>query len=189
MLEENQKINLSGIRELHEAFALHIVDSLFVWQAVAKAPRIILDIGSGNGFPGVAAACLWPKARVILVERRQKKANAIATCAKDVGIKNVEIMAVDAGQLSGLDPALRRGCDLVLSRATASLADIAKLAAPLLRSEGLLVQWKALQFSEEERRDYERQQKRLHLKSREDLLYGTQAEEPRPRRLVSALKL
>ena len=189
MLEENEKLNLSGIKDWHEALALHVVDSLYLWVATAKPPRVVLDIGSGNGFPGVAAASLWPDARVLLVERRQKKARAIADCAQDAGLANVETLALDAGQVPALHPKLRHGCDLVLSRATASLADIARLSAPLLRAEGLLVQWKAQKFAEEERREYERQQRRLGLKSREDLVYVIHAEQPRPRRLVSALKV
>ncbi len=188
MLEENEKLNLSGIRDMHEALALHVVDSLFLWTAIAKPPKLILDIGSGNGFPGVAAASLWPGARVILVERRQKKSAAIATCAKAAGMTNVECLALDAGQLPSLHAELRRSCDLVLSRATASLSEIAKLASPLLRREGILVQWKAMQFPEEERKEYERRQKQLQLQSREDLIYVIHAAEPRPRRLVSALK-
>lgn len=189
MLDENEKLNLSGIKDWHQGLALHVVDSLFLWTATAKPPRVVLDIGSGNGFPGVAAGSLWPEARVVLVERRQKKARAIAACAKDAGLANVETLALDAGQIPSLHPELRHGCDLVLSRATAALADIARLAAPLLRQEGLLVQWKAFQFAEEERRAYERQQRRLGLKSREDLVYVIHAEPPRPRRLVSALKV
>lgn len=185
MLEENQRLNLTGIRDRTEALALHVADSLHVWAVAALPPRIAIDIGSGNGFPGVAVACLWPEARVVLVERTGKKAAAIRRCLDDVGLERVETLAADAAQLPALHRELRGAADLVVSRATASLAKVTELAAPLLRRDrALVVQWKAAQVDPTEREDGVRAARNAGLQPREDHVYVLPGDEARARRLV-----
>ncbi|MEZ5988517.1 MAG: RsmG family class I SAM-dependent methyltransferase [Planctomycetota bacterium] len=187
MLDENRRLNLSGIRDRDEALVLHALDALQVWAVVARSPRLVVDIGTGNGFPGVAAAALWPEARVVLVERTRKKAEAVGRCLAASGLA-AEVLPLDASQVPALHPGLRHAADLVLSRATATLEAVARLAAPLLRPEGLCVQWKAAVVDPAERRAYEACLTRLRLLPREDLVYVLPTAEPRPRRLVTALR-
>ena len=76
MLAENQHLNLTGIRDPQEARVLHVLDSLQIGE-LPLAPRRAIDLGSGNGFPGVALCALYPDAEVFFMERTGKKAAAI----------------------------------------------------------------------------------------------------------------
>ena len=193
MLKENEKLNLTGIRDLGRARILHALDSLQVWSVVARAPRLIVDLGSGNGFPGVAAACLWPDARTILVERTHKKAAAIARCLADVGLDRVEIRDVDASQIHVRSSELLGACDLVVTRAMCDLDRATQLAAPLLLPTGCtVVHWKAAELQPEERSAGVQAAKHFRLLPREDHIYVLPGEgrdpTPRPRRLVSFVR-
>jgi 16S rRNA (guanine(527)-N(7))-methyltransferase RsmG len=172
MLVENQKLNLTAIRDREQALVLHVLDSLQVWAVVAKPPQLILDLGSGNGFPGVAAACLWSDARTVLVERTQKKAAAIVRCLSDVGPSGIEVLPLDASQLPARRPDLAAGADLVLARAFGTLAQGIELAEPLMRRHGsMLVQWKAAQVAVGERNDALNSARPRRLRALDDFCY------------------
>ena len=157
MLEANQNLNLSGIRDRDAARVLHVADSFAIADAVLTTPRIVIGLGSGNGFPGVAVAALWPQCQVICVERTTKKARAIEACAKASGLFNVEVVAIDAAQIPARIPGLRERADLVLSRAMAELGTVLRLALPLLATPAnacpahRIVQWKAASVDAAER--------------------------------------
>ena len=64
--------NLVSKKESDNLWERHVLDSAQLIKFVGD-DKIILDIGSGSGFPGVILGLLT-KATVILVERNQKKA-------------------------------------------------------------------------------------------------------------------
>ena len=144
LLEAGAGLNLTAVRTPERAETVLVTPSLAVrgaWPAGRPAPSVAVDIGSGNGFPGVAVAVLWPTCRVFLVERRAKKARAIAACLLAAGIVSAEAVACDARELPQTCPAAV-GADLVTLRAVTSLAEGNRLAASLLRRGGRVVHWK-----------------------------------------------
>ena len=76
MLAENQQLSLTGIRDPQEAHVLHVLDSLQIGE-LGLAPRRCLDLGTGNGFPGIALCALFPEAAVCWMERTGKKLAAM----------------------------------------------------------------------------------------------------------------
>ena len=145
LLEVGLHVNLTAARTAERAHEVLVVPSLAVraaWPARRRAPRLAIDVGSGNGFPGVVVATVWPTCRVLLVERRGKKARAIAACLTAAGIDNAEAVACDARELRRERPEAFGGADLVTVRAVGSLAEATKLGAPLLAPGGRLVHWK-----------------------------------------------
>lgn len=140
MLDENRTINLTGIREPAAAAVLHVLDSLAV-DLLRLSPSDAADIGSGNGFPGVALRVLHPQAKVALIERTTKKALAIGRALDASGLPEVEVLNVDADQAATLDPALERRFDLAVARAVGPPERVAPAAARLLAPGGDLVVW------------------------------------------------
>ena len=71
-LVENQKHNLSAIRNLPEAIAKHLADCLL---AVPYFPQgaSVLDIGCGGGFPTIPLAIARPDLRITGIDSTQKK--------------------------------------------------------------------------------------------------------------------
>jgi 16S rRNA (guanine527-N7)-methyltransferase len=166
LLAKNKEINLTACRELEEARKLHIEDSKMLALVAPKAaPRFAVDLGSGSGFPGVAIAALFPETRVFLVERRQRKAAALAELVRAAGFDRVEVVNCDGRALLHHHPELRAAVALVTARAVARLDTLVEIAAPWLASTGQLVCWKSRNLSEDERAAGRAAARRLRLGS------------------------
>ena len=127
MLEANQQLNLTGIRDRDQAVVLHILDSLAA-GLLPISPGRCLDLGSGNGFPGVALSILWPRARVVLMDRTGKKVRAVQRCLELAGLERCTALHMDAAMVPGLQPDLV--FDLVAVRAVSPPFTLAPIAAP-----------------------------------------------------------
>ena len=71
-----------------------IVDSLCYSDTIEKPssqPSIILDIGSGNGLPGIPMALALPHCHFHLVERRQRRAAFLNIAVSRLKLKNVTL--------------------------------------------------------------------------------------------------
>jgi 16S rRNA (guanine527-N7)-methyltransferase len=141
MLAENLHVNLTAIRDPGQALVLHALDSLALGLALAEPPARLLDLGTGNGFPGVAALALWPGCRVTLCDRTQKKVAAVARALAAAAVAGAGAEAVDAAQAPALRPEWRQAFAAVTVRAVGAPAAVAALASPLLAPGGALVLW------------------------------------------------
>ena len=72
LIEENAKINLTGIKDAEGIRLKHFVDSLWAVDLIEKNAEII-DVGSGAGFPSLALAIAMPNAHIHSVESTVKK--------------------------------------------------------------------------------------------------------------------
>ncbi len=140
MLDLNQRINLTGVRDPEQALILHVLDGL-AFARTGLRPRHILDLGTGNGFPGVCVAALHPKATTLLMDKTGKKVRAVGTCLLTAGLNTIDTIQLDAAQAPKLQPDLRHAFDLITARAVARPEALAPLAAPLCRPGGHLTLW------------------------------------------------
>ncbi|MCB9877176.1 MAG: class I SAM-dependent methyltransferase [Planctomycetes bacterium] len=140
MLQTNEHVNLTGVRDWDQAVVLHALDSLAFGKAGVE-PHHVLDIGTGNGFPGVGVAALFPRATVLLIDRTGKKVRAIGMCLVTAGLDRVETRQLDAQQAPALHKELRHAFDVATARAVGQPAQMAELAEPLVRPGGHLVLW------------------------------------------------
>lgn len=152
LLAWNRHVNLTAIRTEADVARLHVVDSLTALQVIrGLAPTLsLLDLGSGGGYPGLALAALLPASRVALVDSVGKKirflevAAAAVTSALDrAGEPSPRVTAVHT-RAEELARAFeqRESWDVVTARAVGSLAEVAELSLPLLRTGGRLIAWK-----------------------------------------------
>jgi 16S rRNA (guanine(527)-N(7))-methyltransferase RsmG len=140
MLEENRKVNLTAIRDRERADVLHALDSC-AFGKTGIAPRDVLDIGTGNGFPGAALAALHPTTPVTLIDRTGKKIAAVKRALAAASLDYVEARQLDAAQAPALERTWRRRFDVITSRATAPVEQLGRWAEPLLAPSGRLVLW------------------------------------------------
>jgi 16S rRNA (guanine527-N7)-methyltransferase len=178
------EINLTGAKSLAEAVEVLGVPSLALGRAWARAqpPALVIDLGSGNGLPGVVAALAWPGARVLLVERRGKKSRAIAACCAQVALTNTRSVACDGRELLRERPEVKGAADLVLARGVGTLEEVVRMAAPWVARGGRIVQWKGATLDEAERRAGERGARGGNLKVLPDVTFDPPT--PGPGRLV-----
>lgn len=142
MLEENRNINLTGIRDFDSAVLLHALDSITMGCCpFEKPPEQALDIGTGNGFPGVAIACLFPEAKVVLMDRTLKKLKAIERALDYSGfdMSKFEFVQMDAAEAPA--HGYKGKFDLITNRAVGPPNEMGRLAMPLLTHEGRMLAW------------------------------------------------
>ena len=142
MLVENQTINLTAVREREASVMFHALDSLAMGLVEFEvSPTRALDLGTGNGFPGVAIACLFPEAHVVLMDRTHKKLSAIqrALSAAGFAMEQFEAVHLNANEA----PARGYGgiFDLITTRAVGPPAEMGRMAQPLLAKGGSLLTW------------------------------------------------
>ena len=136
LLEENKKLNLTGIRDPAQVWPLHICDSLAIAPLItaAGATRVI-DLGSGGGVPGIPLACADPTLRVVLLDSTRKKTDALQRMIEALGLSNVSTVWGRAETL-GHDRELRESFDGLTARAVAALPVLIDYAAGFLRVGG-----------------------------------------------------
>jgi len=116
----------------------HILDSLAPWRQISryldsKNGRSLADIGSGNGFPGLALAGVFPGAHVYLIERSPKKAAFLRSTAGVLSLaEQVQVEEVDVREFGQRVP-------LLISRAFMPMAKAYPLLQPLMPPEGGLM--------------------------------------------------
>jgi 16S rRNA (guanine527-N7)-methyltransferase len=175
LLERARELNLTAATDFESAVEVLVRPSLSVRRAWNRPepPRLALDVGSGNGFPGVAVAVLWPETPAFLVERRRKKAHAIADCLTRAGIRNAEALAFDVRDLPRTQPDLPGLVDLVTVRAVGALAPTTRITAGLLAPGGRLVHWKSVDLDDAERQEGARAARALDLVCLDEIERGS----------------
>ncbi|MEO8538346.1 MAG: 16S rRNA (guanine(527)-N(7))-methyltransferase RsmG [bacterium] len=123
-----------------EAVQRHYAESLEIWRiAVESAPlhlELVADIGSGGGFPGLVMACISPDIRFALVEPLQKRARLLLDAAAEMGLRNVEVVALRAEEAGRGN--LREAADVVVARAVAPLPELLEYTVPFARGGGII---------------------------------------------------
>lgn len=113
LLHFNAKINLIGRGTERDADEMHFADAILGAQIMLKDCRskVIYDVGSGNGLPGVALAILDPKRSVILVEKDMRKSEFLKQIVFRLKISNVEVrfMKFESMEPGSVETAVSRG--------------------------------------------------------------------------------
>ncbi len=142
MLEENLKVNMTSIRDREAAVVFHALDSLAMGnEAFGLRPKNCLDLGTGNGFPGIAIACLFPKAKVLLMDRTLKKLKAIERAVSTAGFQPGQITTLQMDAREAPARGYRKAFDLITTRAVGTASEMGVLAKPLLIKGGNLLCW------------------------------------------------
>lgn len=147
-LEWNSKLNLSAIREQEGVFLKHLVDSLLITHhQFIQAGDVVLDMGTGGGFPGLALAIYYPESEFILVDATQKKIHAVESMAKEVGLENVSCFAGRAEELAH-NPDFREHFDVVVARAVAHFSTLLEYCLPFVRVSGQFIAYQGPDLAE-----------------------------------------
>ncbi|MBR2666977.1 MAG: 16S rRNA (guanine(527)-N(7))-methyltransferase RsmG [Oscillospiraceae bacterium] len=142
VLERNQVMNLTAVRE-PEAFARrNILDSAALLRCFEPGAGTLIDVGTGAGFPGMVLKILRPDLRLTLLDATGKKVAFLRETAAALGLHDVRCVQ-GRGEELGRDPAFREQFDFAAARAVAAMALLAELTLPFLRVGGQLLAMKA----------------------------------------------
>lgn len=133
--EWNARMNLTAIRDRPSQLTKHLLDSLTVLPYL-QGERIA-DVGSGAGFPGIPLAIVEPRRQFALIESTGKKCRFLEHVRDTLELRNVEVVQSRA---ESYKPGVR--FDTVIARAVGPLADLVKVAGPLVVGGGRLLAMK-----------------------------------------------
>jgi 16S rRNA (guanine527-N7)-methyltransferase len=125
VLEENQKMNLISKSTENSIDTRHIQDSLQLLHYI-KSEKIIVDLGSGSGFPGIILAIAKKDIKVFLCEKSNKKAIFLNKVKKELSLENVIIFNKNMQENF---PNIKEESFLITARAFKSLKEILDLLA------------------------------------------------------------
>ncbi len=129
VLDANRRVNLTGAKD-GTAFAAHILDALTLQDDVVGP---LIDVGSGNGLPGIPLA-LATAARVTLLEPIKKRAAFLRSAIGALGL--VGQVVAERAEDAARDPEYRERFATVTARAVASAPTVAELTVPFLTLTG-----------------------------------------------------
>lgn len=129
LVEWNERFNLVASSTLPHLWTRHMADSAQLRPFVPAQTRVLVDLGSGAGFPGLVLAILGVP-EVHLVESIGKKARFLAEVAKELEL-NVIVHNERAEKIKGLS------ADVVTARAVTALPDLLSMAKPFMDKHSL----------------------------------------------------
>ena len=137
LIEWNKAINITAIIDPKKIIIKHFVDSLTALVATNFSQNcIVLDVGSGGGFPGIPLKIMRPDIRLVLVEPIQKKYSFLNSI---IGLLKLHDASTFAGTIEQYTKhPLRQVIDMIVLRALKH-EDIKKYFPALLISKGKLV--------------------------------------------------
>ena len=137
LIKWTRKINISTITDPVGVASKHFLDSLVPAQFIA--PRaLLLDVGSGGGFPGIPLKVLLPGLSVTLIDASRKKVSFLKHIIRTLKLDNIEALHIRAEELAVL-PGYTNRFDVIISRALSSLEFFVRLALPLLAEKGVIL--------------------------------------------------
>ena len=150
MLEVNEHMNLTTIKQPRDIIMRHYVDSLSV-AAHIPTGATVLDIGCGAGFPCLPLALARPDLHITAIDSTEKKVRYVTETAALLGISTgtltaLSLRAEEGGSAGGQ---LREKFNIVVSRAVAHLSILGELALPCLEVGGRLIALKGAKAAEE----------------------------------------
>jgi 16S rRNA (guanine527-N7)-methyltransferase len=131
LLEWNQRVNLTAIRDPAGVERLHFLDSVACLLGALPEAATVLDVGAGGGFPGLPLQIARPDIELTLLEATAKKTAFMSAVVADLGLDRTHVVtgrAEDFGE--------RESFDAVVARALAPLPVLLELTLPFARVGG-----------------------------------------------------
>jgi 16S rRNA (guanine527-N7)-methyltransferase len=144
----NRRINLISEKSSREILIRHFVDSLTPVPWIARPEGLLIDLGSGGGFPGIPLRIALPNLRPTLVEASRKKSSFLSHIVRTLALGDTTVVRERVEVLIG-EKACDGGFDTVISRAAFKLPELIRMAAFLLSPGGLLIAMKGPDPQEE----------------------------------------
>lgn len=149
VLEWNEKVNLTAIKDPEEFERKHFADSVACagHRGFQEADRII-DVGTGAGFLGIPLAILQPEKDFVLLDSLNKRVRILQEIVSSLELKNVHPIHGRAEDM-GRSKDHREVYDLCVSRAVAHLSVLSEYCLPFVRVGGWFAAYKTFDSQEE----------------------------------------
>ena len=148
LMEWNKTINLTAIIDPKEIIIKHFVDSLAALVATSFPNNgVVLDVGSGGGFPGLPLKIVRSDMRLVLIEPVRKKCSFLNSV---IGLLKLQDVSTFDGTIEQYAKRpIRHAIDMVVVRAL-KYGEIRKHILALLTSKGKIVLYRTEAIKKQE---------------------------------------
>jgi 16S rRNA (guanine527-N7)-methyltransferase len=133
-------LGLVSRRDIGRIWERHILDSLRALDCMTTADRVLADLGSGGGLPGIPVAIGQPESTMILLEPIRRRASFLELAVDRLGLANAEVIVARAP--------IEAAADVAMARALAGPGDVWHVAEPCLNSSGRVLYFAGGTWSE-----------------------------------------
>ena len=146
LLEKNQVMNLTAIREPDKVATLHFLDCLALLNVTDFREKSVIDVGCGAGFPGLPLKIAEPSIHLTLLDSLNKR----VAWLRDELLPALDVEAdCVSGRAEEYAAFHREQYDIATSRAVARLNLLAELCLLLVRPGGYFLAMKGQDAAEE----------------------------------------
>lgn len=148
LLEKNQVMNLTAIREEDKVAQLHMLDCAALLNYADFSGKTLIDVGTGAGFPGLPLKVLVPSLEVTLLDSLNKRVdwlNEVSARLGLTGVKAIHARAEEQAQVKGY----RDSFDFATARAVAELRLLCELCLPYVKVGGYFLSMKSVDSTTE----------------------------------------
>ncbi|MBQ5798901.1 MAG: 16S rRNA (guanine(527)-N(7))-methyltransferase RsmG [Clostridia bacterium] len=148
LIEWNEKMNLTAIKEPDEILIKHFYDCLLFLKNV-KIPQNarVIDVGTGAGFPGVVLKIARPDIQLTLLDGLNKRITFLNAVLENIGLSATAVHG--RAEEFAKKPEYRETYDISCARAVARLNVLTEYCLPFVKSGGQFVSMKGPAAEEE----------------------------------------
>lgn len=148
LLEKNQVMNLTAIREESGVARLHMLDCAALLKFCSFEGKTLIDVGTGAGFPGLPLKILSPTLEVTLLDSLNKRLDWLSEVALQLGLTGIRTLHARAEE-QALVRGFRDSFDFAAARAVAELRVLAELCLPYVKVGGQFLAMKSSRSDQE----------------------------------------
>lgn len=148
LIQWNEKMNLTAIKEPQDIAVKHFADSLTIFSCIKpKKEAKIIDVGTGAGFPGIPMKIYRGDLKLTLLDSLNKRLSFLEEVCNRLQLETKRIHA--RAEEAGRDLNLRMKFDIVVARAVAPLNILCEYCLPFVRIGGVFAAMKGPGAQEE----------------------------------------
>lgn len=149
LLEKNQVMNLTAIREPEGVARMHFLDCAALLKYCDFQGKTLIDVGTGAGFPGMVLKILVPSLKITLLDSLSKRLDWLTEVYEKLdGVDSIATFHGRAEEL-GLNKRFRDSFDFATARAVADLRVLCELCLPFVKAGGKFLAMKSTNSDEE----------------------------------------
>ena len=148
LLDWNARTNLISESSTGEIITRHFLDSLTGLPFITKPQALIIDLGSGAGFPGLPLKIARPDLQIYLLEANRKKVSFLKHVIRVLQLETTNVLHDRVENILKTN-LWKEKFDILVSRATFKMDELMTLGDFFLAPAGQLIAWKGPNVEQE----------------------------------------